>query len=48
MTKKQTHKVIADEIVKVFNDYGIVVEKVTHIVTDGGQIRKSVPSLWQR
>lgn len=33
---KQTHDVLAREIIKVFNEYGIHVEKVTNIVTDGG------------
>lgn len=33
---KQTHVVMAKEILKVFADYGIEVEKITNIVTDGG------------
>lgn len=33
---KQTHVVMATEILKVFNEYGIAVEKITNIVTDGG------------
>lgn len=34
--KKQTNDVLMAEIVKVLADYDIKVEKVTHIVTDGG------------
>lgn len=33
---KQTNEVLAVEIAKVFDDYKIPVDKVTHIVTDGG------------
>lgn len=36
LTQKQTHDVMAKEIIKVFHEFGIDVEKVTHIVTDGG------------
>lgn len=33
---KQTHEVMASEIRKVFEEFGIDVRKITHIVTDGG------------
>lgn len=33
---KQTHVVMAKEIIKVFAEHGIHVEKITNIVTDGG------------
>lgn len=36
LKEQQTHLVMASEIFKVFKEYGIVVEKVTNIVTDGG------------
>lgn len=34
--QKQTHDVMAEEIIRLFHKFGIDVEKVTHIVTDGG------------
>lgn len=36
LRQKQTHKVLTSEIVKVLEEYGIIVDKVTHIVSDGG------------
>lgn len=36
LKKKQTFDVLASEILKVFEDYNIPVEKITNIVTDGG------------
>lgn len=36
MNGRQTNEVLTLEIVKVFKEYGICVDKVTHIVTDGG------------
>lgn len=33
---KQTYKELTSEIVAVLKEYGIVVDKITHIVTDGG------------
>lgn len=36
MEKRQTNQILTAEIVKVLNDFGISVDKITHIVTDGG------------
>lgn len=36
LKKRQTHQVMAEEISKVLSEFGIDVEKITHIVTDGG------------
>lgn len=36
LTTRQTYAVLASEILKVFNEYSILVDRVTHIVTDGG------------
>lgn len=36
LKEKQTNDVLASEIIKVFDEFGIAVEKVRHIVTDGG------------
>lgn len=36
LKERQTHAVMASEILKVFQEYGIEVKKITNIVTDGG------------
>lgn len=36
LNKKQTHNYLTSEIRKVLGEFGISVQKITHIVTDGG------------